>query len=222
MAIYSLYFTLLRLLPIQHKLFKPHLLPVLCREWSCISQLWPIILANSHWLSRMMHRYSWEMFWVTFKAFHPSEVRSCNLSNMWEQKEINNSSSHLHTSPHYPFGKGSGEELQTSVKRNVNKQRRTLIFLASLAPEVRWDSLSLIPFKHLTCTSGLGSSCWVYFQLCSKRSVSAEIVQCAVSQYNKTKHFLLPGNNVGPNFSLLAFLFLRFSHPNKCFCSDSI
>lgn len=79
-----------------------------------------------------MHRYSWEMFWVTFKPFLPSEVRSCNLSNMWEQKEINNSSSHLHTSPHYPFGKGSGKELQTSVRRDKHKERRALIFLASL------------------------------------------------------------------------------------------
>lgn len=183
----TLYFTLLELLPIQHKLFKPQLLPVLCREWSCISQLWPIISANSHWLSRMMHRYSWEMFWVTFKPFLPSEVRSCNLSNMWEQKEINNSSSHLHTNPHYPFGKGSGGELQTSVKRNKHKERRTLVLLPSLVPELRWDSVPLIPFKHLSSTPGLGRTCCVYFQFCSKCNISAKCpVYYFTLQQNKT------------------------------------
>lgn len=42
------------------------------------------------------------------------------------------------------------------------------------------------------------------------KCLSAENVQCAISHYNRTKHFLLPGNTVGPNFSLLGFLFLRF------------
>lgn len=42
------------------------------------------------------------------------------------------------------------------------------------------------------------------------KCLSAENVQCAISHYNRTKHFLLSGNTVGPNFSLLGFLFLRF------------
>lgn len=102
-----------------------NLLSVLCRVWSCISQFWPGILANSHWLSRMMHRYSCVMFWVTLKSFLPSEVRSCNLSNTREQKAtIKRPLSYLHTNlhNHYLFWKGSGRILQISGNMNKHKE----------------------------------------------------------------------------------------------------
>lgn len=98
---------------------------VLCGEWSCISQFWPGILANSHWLSWMMHRYSFVMFWITLKSFLPSEVRSCNLSNAWKQKAtIKKPSFHFHANLHnrYPSWKGTGRGLQISGNMSKHKQ----------------------------------------------------------------------------------------------------